>query len=231
MSISLSMRCAVFTSLALGIHFTTFGEDAPAFEGRIRAEWTQDYKTNALLYTIGPAQLRVKMIGGDMFKPEDVLDRESGAMMLVFPDPGLYGIKPLFSPVVRQVVFYPVMPVVPKTSPTPRPGPPIATIEFRETGHKKRILGYPCGQYEILLGSQSVEIWATDQLAPFQPYLDHRPFSAEMQTVDTQWGDLLRAKKLFPLLAVSKSNGGVERFRFEVKSIAPEKLADNYVKL
>jgi hypothetical protein len=44
--------------------------------------------------------------------------------------------------------------------------------------------------------------------------------------IEEKWGDALRAKKLFPLLAVLKSGGGGERLRFEVQSITPEKIAD-----
>jgi hypothetical protein len=38
---------------------------------------------------------------------------------------------------------------------------------------------------------------------------------------------LLKAKKLFPLLAILKFPNGVERLRFEVTTIQPEKVRDN----
>ena len=41
-----------------------------------------------------------------------------------------------------------------------------------------------------------------------------------------QWGDLLKAKKLFPLLATLKFDNGAERFRFRVKSVQPKEIQD-----
>ena len=69
-----------------------------------------------------------------------------------------------------------------------------------------------------------MEIWATDQLLPFQPYLEKQPHRFRPQMIEEQWGDLLKAKKLFPLLAVLKVGNGAERYRFEVQSVTPEKI-------
>ena len=49
--------------------------------------------------------------------------------------------------------------------------------------------------------------------------------------IEEQWGDLLKAKKLFPLLAILKFENGAERFRFEVQSITPEKITPDDAKL
>ena len=57
--------------------------------------------------------------------------------------------------------------------------------------------------------------------------------------IEEQWGDLLKAKKLFPLLAVLRFErppapgcgvppvAGPERCRFEVKSVTPEAITDD----
>ena len=42
--------------------------------------------------------------------------------------------------------------------------------------------------------------------------------------IEQQWPELVKAKKLFPLLATLKFDNGVERFRFEIQSVTPEKL-------
>ena len=42
--------------------------------------------------------------------------------------------------------------------------------------------------------------------------------------IEEQWGEVLKAKKLFPLRAVLKFENGPERFRFEVQSVTPEKI-------
>jgi hypothetical protein len=41
-----------------------------------------------------------------------------------------------------------------------------------------------------------------------------------------QWPELLQARKLFPLRVVLRFDNGAETFRFEVKSVTPEKIAD-----
>jgi hypothetical protein len=69
-----------------------------------------------------------------------------------------------------------------------------------------------------------MEIWATDQLFPFQPYLQNQPHRFGPRMIEQQWPELVKAKKLFPLLATLKFDNGVERFRFEIQSVTPEKL-------
>jgi len=94
-----------------------------------------------------------------------------------------------------------------------------------------------------------MEIWATDKLLPFEPYLQNQPHRFGPHMIEEQWGDLLKSKKLFPLLAVLKFEAfprpanppGTnalsqasppppdmpERYRFEIKSITPETNTDD----
>jgi hypothetical protein len=44
--------------------------------------------------------------------------------------------------------------------------------------------------------------------------------------IEEHWPELVKAKKLFPLLATLKFDNGMERYRFEVQSITPQKLTD-----
>ena len=110
-------------------------------------------------------------------------------------------------------------------------------IELTETGDKTNLLGYACRKFEIKQRGEVMEIWATDKLFPFQPYLQNQPHRFGPQMIEEQWGGLLKARKLFPLLAVlrfeqpapdgkGKPAPGPERMRFEVKSITPEKIED-----
>jgi hypothetical protein len=72
-----------------------------------------------------------------------------------------------------------------------------------------------------------MEIWATDQLLPYQPWRQNQqPPRFGPQMLEEQWGELLAAKKLFPLLATLKRENGPERLRFEVKSVTPQKAQD-----
>jgi hypothetical protein len=108
---------------------------------------------------------------------------------------------------------------------------PDDALELKATGDKTNLLGYACARYEITQRDEVMEIWATDQLLPFQPYLQSQPLSLAPRMVAEQWGDLLKARKLFPLLAALKSVNGPERLRYEVKAIRPEKIEDPGVKL
>jgi hypothetical protein len=89
--------------------------------------------------------------------------------------------------------------------------------------------GYTCEKWELKKHGEVMEIWATDQLLPFQTYLPNQPprFGLRMpRRIEEQWGGLLRAKKRFPLRAVLKFETGGERLSFEVRSIQPEKIED-----
>ena len=113
----------------------------------------------------------------------------------------------------------PAMPAMPMMQP-----PMMEQMELKATGEKTNLLGFACEQYEIKQRGETTEIWATDQLFPFQPYIQNQPHRFGPRMIEQQWGDLLKAKKLFPLLATLKFDNGAERFRFEVRSITPEKL-------
>jgi len=105
-------------------------------------------------------------------------------------------------------------------------------IELTATGDKTNLLGYTCERFELKLRGEVMEIWATDKLGPFQAYQENQPPRFGPRWIGEQWGDLLKAKKLFPLLAElrletpASPGAGPERMRFEVKSITPKKIDD-----
>jgi Domain of unknown function (DUF4412) len=111
--------------------------------------------------------------------------------------------------------------------PLPMMPPPMTQrMELQATGQKKNLLGFACEQYEVKQRGETMEIWATDQLFPFQPYQQNQPHRFGPRMIEEQWSELMKAKKLFPLLATLKFDNGAERFRFEVQSVTPEKLTD-----
>src|ERR1700690_3600083 len=59
---------------------------AVGFEGRIHAVMSQGNETNALLYTATMTSLRVEMTATNWPNPVDILDRDSGALTLLFPN-------------------------------------------------------------------------------------------------------------------------------------------------
>ena len=140
----------------------------------------------------------------------------------------LPGMPDLSTPQLPQI---PAGPALPATAGGGMPGPPMmpmpdGALEIKATGEKADILGYVCARYEIKQRGDIMEIWATDTLLPFQPYLQNQLPRFGPRLIEQQWGDLLNARKLFPLLATLKFEDGSERLRFEVKTVTPEKIAD-----
>jgi len=110
----------------------------------------------------------------------------------------------------------------------PMPG---EAIELRATGEKTNLLDFACEQFEIKQRGEVMEIWATDALLPFQPYVPNQPPRFGPRMIEEQWAGLLTAKKLFPLRASLHFENGAERYRFEVQSVVPQKLTKEDLKL
>jgi Domain of unknown function (DUF4412) len=104
-------------------------------------------------------------------------------------------------------------------------------MELQATGQATNLLGFACQRYELKQRGETLEIWATDQLLPYQPYVQNQPHHFGPRRIEEQWPELVKARKLFPLLAVLHSDHGPERFRFEVQSVTPQKLTDDDAKL
>ena len=145
------------------------------------------------------------------------------------------GIGPTTLPPTRDSSLpqIPRMPAAPHGAGMPAglPGPPMMpmpeeTMELKATGEKADFLGYACARYEIKQRGEILEIWATDTLMPFQPYLQKRHARFRSQLMEECWGDLMKTKKIFPLRVTLRSENGVERLRFEVKTIRSEKIDD-----
>jgi Domain of unknown function (DUF4412) len=133
------------------------------------------------------------------------------------------------APGFPRATYLPNIPVLP---PMPAPaagmpgGLPAEPAEFKATGETTNLLGYTCAGYVLKQSGEVMEVWATDELPPFRVWLQNQPprFSAHM--IEDQWPELLRAKKLFPLLASLKSGNGAERLHFGVQSVTPGKITD-----
>jgi hypothetical protein len=98
--------------------------------------------------------------------------------------------------------------------------------ELKATGQKTNLLGYACERFELKQRGETLEIWATDQLFPFQAYQQNQPRRFGPRMIEEQWPELLKARRFFPLLVTLRFENGPERYRFEVNSIHPEKIAD-----
>ena len=122
---------------------------------------------------------------------------------------------------------------VPQMPPMPMMPPMMSEkIELKPTGKKEKVLGFACEQFEIKTRGETMEIWATDQFMPFFYYVQSQPSRLGPRMIAEQWPELLKEKKLFPLRAILRlEGGGGERLRFEVKSITPEKIDDKDGKL
>jgi hypothetical protein len=138
------------------------------------------------------------------------------------PPVGLSGIGP-------QASAFPAAAGMP--TPPMMPFPPMEQAELKATGNTTNLLGYVCARYELKGRGETMEIWATDKLLPFQPWRQNRSPHFDLHMIEDQWPELLKARKLFPLLATLRFENGMERFRFEVKSITPERIKDPEGKL
>ena len=106
-----------------------------------------------------------------------------------------------------------------------------ARSELQATGQKTNLLGFACQQYQLKQRGETLEVWATDQLFPYQPYLQNQPHRFGPQRIEEQWPGMITSRKLFPLLASLRYDNGAERFRFEVQSVTPQKLTAKEAKL
>ena len=121
----------------------------------------------------------------------------------------------------------PGAPAMPNMAAMPMmPMPEMDKLELKTTADTKTLLGYTCIRYELQQRGEVMEIWATDQLPPYQPWQQNKTPRSGPRTLEEQWPELLKARKLFPLLATLKFANGTERLRFEIKTITPGKIAD-----
>jgi len=258
-AISINMKFNLPLTAAVSSFFIL--HSAFAFEGRIQVTLTRGGQPAALLYTAGTNCLRVENTATNWPNPVDLLDRNSGALTLLFPNnrsfvhlppaadainapaPGAMpmpmppgGLPPGVGP--QAGIPSPSAPAMPQMPPMPAAGGmpampmmPMEKLELKATGETTNLLGYSCARYEIKQRGETMEVWATDQLFPYQPYVQNQPHRFGPQMIEEQWGRLVQAQKLFPLLATLKFDNGPEHFRFEVKAVTPQKLTDEDLKL
>jgi hypothetical protein len=131
----------------------------------------------------------------------------------------------------------PTMPNVPGAAGMPAmPAMPMMpmmaeNLELQAAGQKTNLLGFACERYELKQRGETMEIWATDQLFPFQPYVSNQPNRFGPRMIEDQWAALLKAKKIFPLLVILHFEHGPERYRFEVQAVTPQQLTAEDLKL
>lgn len=133
------------------------------------------------------------------------------------PQPGSFGAPPNFA---GGMSAPPAMPMMPQEK-----------MELVQTNGTTNILGFTCARYELKQRGEVMEIWATEQLFPFRPYMENQPHRFGPRMIEEQWGGLVAEKKLFPLRAVLRFENGPERMRFEVTAITPQTLKLEDLKL
>jgi hypothetical protein len=139
--------------------------------------------------------------------------------------PNMPALPPGIGPQAGPAPGMPAMPAMPMM-PMPQ-----EKLELKVTGQTTNILGFTCQQYELKQRLEIMEIWATDQLLPYQPYVRNQSRRFGPRRMEEQWAALLTRRKLFPLLATLRHEKGPERLRFEVTAVTPEKLTDDDAKL
>jgi hypothetical protein len=117
----------------------------------------------------------------------------------------------------------PRMAAMPKMAMAP-PSVMNGPLELKATGQATNLLGFACQQYELKERGETMELWATDQLLPYQPYLRHQPHRVGPQRIEERWPELVAQRQLFPLFASQRHESGVESFRFEVTAVMTSKI-------
>jgi hypothetical protein len=160
------------------------------------------------------------------------------------PPPGIGPTNLPGMPAMPQVPQMPQRPPMPNGMPpggppmqalAPNPGMgaamamrrPAMMFQLQAAEGQTNLLGYDCRHYLIQQHGETMDIWATDKLLPFQVYLPNQPPSFGMPMMEYQWSKLLAEKKLFPLLASMRGDNGVELYHFEVQSIAAGNLSEH----
>jgi hypothetical protein len=213
----------------LGISAAT----AEPFQGQIEAVVTRGEQSTRLLYTIGPETVRVEVVDPKTPAPVDLLDLKSGTLTLLFPHNHSFmrmksGRVDKTSAPAPGFPMRPSLPgaaAAPAIPPMPRMPAPGQQVEaLKATGRKERILGFDCAQYEISERGETIAVWATVELVPFQNYRRDASPHYGPRLLEEEWAEQLAEEKIFPLRAVLHDETPNERFRFEVKSIRPAKV-------
>jgi Domain of unknown function (DUF4412) len=146
----------------------------------------------------------------------------SAALNAVLPPsmPSMPNMPPGIGP--QSAPGVPGMPAMPMM---PRPMRPKAKLA--STGETTNILGFTCSGYALKQRGETLKIWATDKLSAYHPYLQTQPPRSGPGAIVEPWSEALVALKLFPLSATLRNDAGTERLRFEVTSIAEDKISDS----
>ena len=229
--------------------------NAGAFEGRIQATLTRGGEAQTWIYSVGTNTIRIERNETNWPYAKNLVTLNTGEVTLLFPHNNSFvQLPPVSAPVSLPTLptapstpaatalgptnlpGVPSSPTMPAMPAMPAPGrmmpampmmpTPSEALELKATGETTNILGLACARYEIKQRGETMEIWATDQLIPFQCWLPNQPPRATPQMIEERWSDLLKTKKLFPLLATLRFEKGPERFRFVVTSIQAQKIQD-----
>lgn len=240
--------------MALVLFTFGFRTSAFGFEGRITATLTRGGEAQNQAYIVGTNFLRIERLETNMPHACDIMNLQTGEITLLFPhnrsfvrftpapqneaagefpvppsnvpDAGAFPQRQMPPGIGPQPGGPAGIPNAPGAMPmmTPMPMRPMEKLELVQTNGTTNILGLTCSRYVLKDRAEVVEIWATEQLFPFHPYLGSQPHRRPSRMLEERWMGILAEKKLFPLRAVLRFENGPERLHFEVKSITPEKI-------
>lgn len=207
---------------------------ASGFEGRIIASQILNGVTQTWSYTVSAQHIRIDCAETNFMGVYNIVDRQSGEMILVYPFD--HAIVRISSPSATTSHAHRALPVPSEAGMMPafihgaRSEMRMSgadELALRPTGETNHFHGYPCGRYEIEWIHARMEIWATEEVFPFQRWRIREPFPRFGPPIlEEDWSDLLRKNNLFPMFARVTDPSGRETYRFEVKSISEEAVAD-----
>jgi hypothetical protein len=230
-----TVKNRIFSAATIAVSFL-IPHSAFAFEGHITASQNRNGDIQTIFYTFGTNALRIER--GETNRPHarNLIALDTGAVTLLFPHnrsfvrlaasagnnspaqmpgmpamPNVPGPPPGIGPQAGATPGAPSMPGMPGMGAMPMmPMPGMDKLELKATGDKTNLLGYACIRYELKQRGEVMEIWATDQLPPYQAWQQNQPPRFGPRMIEEQWSELVRARKLFPLLAILKFDNGPE---------------------
>lgn len=239
---------SLYFALITGL-LTTTCLRAAVFTGRIQATALRGGQSISLLYMAGTNWLRIENTATDRPEVVNLQDRQSGALILLFPNnrtfvrvpppeepaavgPAARPLPPgLGQPLIPPASTLPSLPGLPPGMPAMTgsmaalPMPPL-DMTLKATGDTTNLLGFTCVRFEIKCASETMEIWATSELMPFQTWQAAQQPRSRPQLIEEQWPELLKSQKMFPLLVTLKFASGPERHCFEAQAITPQTFAN-----
>jgi len=187
----------------------------PFFEGKVKFKITHEDDVNYLDYFMKNKNLRMEM--GD--NAEAVFIKNSDKSLVLMPEEEMY--------MDLDNSLFSKLPGMSGVNEDVKQESEEFDIEKYKTGKVKSILGYECHQWIFTDENEDgeVEAWVTSELGNFM--LMQSPMGAGYSP---GWSSSVKNNGFFPMLVITREDGGDETSRFEATEINKQNLNDDLFK-